>query len=405
MKEFEGEGTMQKTIIATHWPTERGSYQGMVTQFGSDRAELINWALNTGDPLADKLAEDMHEVGMAHARNQFQIAAQRGIVAVNEPFPSLQAFFEEVEKIHDEMSDHLLDEAIWPHFTIPRSIHSIALTTGSLVRTYQSPSIANILALTGRLIEGADRRLDETAKWLLQATKPGSLRIGKEGYIATLNVRLLHAHMRRFALKKGYDEKVFGVAINQIDNTRTWLDFNYIPYRLASILGYDLTPSELDSLYSYWGYLGKLLGVDERLIAGVKDHASARRINEMVEAVTGAPIDESVTLAQATLTSLVKRLGVQMNMPPEKAWPFVNAITRRAQGNAMSDQLKIPRNPLADEELNQMIAANRSAREEMRNDIDQWEQAKKDNYEIEILAVKALTDAAAYERGASQADD
>src|SRR5690606_38064080 len=97
-----------------------------------------------------------------------------------------------------------------------------------------------------------------TNKGFLQVVPPGALRLGQEGYIATLNVRLLHAHMRRFARKKGYDENAYGVPINQIDNVRTWLDFNYTPYTVLSKLGYDITPAELESVFLYWRYLGKL---------------------------------------------------------------------------------------------------------------------------------------------------
>lgn len=100
---------MQNSTIFNHWPTARGSHKSMSIQFGTDRADLINFALTTGDPLADNLAEEMREVGMKRARTQFQLAAQKGIAAVKDPFPSLKSFFEEVEEIADNVDDHLLN--------------------------------------------------------------------------------------------------------------------------------------------------------------------------------------------------------------------------------------------------------------------------------------------------------
>ncbi|WP_060712007.1 DUF2236 domain-containing protein [Pseudonocardia sp. HH130629-09] len=70
---------------------------------------------------------------------------------------------------------------------------------------YESPSIAKVLSTTGRLVDRADKRLTETGAWLTQAMLPGNLRRGRPGYVATLNVRMLHAHMRRLALDRGYD--------------------------------------------------------------------------------------------------------------------------------------------------------------------------------------------------------
>lgn len=274
-----------------------------------------------------------------------------------------------------------------------------------LLRVYESPSIAFVLSASGRLIDGAARRIEETAKWFYQVVQPGSLRLGKDGYIATLNVRLLHAHMRRVARDKGFNEEAQGIAINQIDMIRTWLDFNYTPYSLASTLGYDLTPSELESLYSYWIYVGNLLGIDDRFTSGITDHESARRINEIVQAVTGTPIDESKLLTKATLSTLVLKLKEQINMEPAKAEPLINAITRRAQGNAMSDQLGIPRVQEADEELDRLIVSNRSERDKLRNDSVKWEQMMKENLNESKKAAEASIAATAYERGATQSND
>jgi len=83
-----------------------------------------------------------------------------------------------------------------------------------------------VLTTTGRLIDGAQRRaFKKPAKWLMAQMLPGALRPGQPGYVATLQVRMLHAHMRRLARSRGYDEAAFGAPINQVDLARTWMDF------------------------------------------------------------------------------------------------------------------------------------------------------------------------------------
>ncbi|WP_413377227.1 hypothetical protein [Alkalihalobacillus sp. 1P02AB] len=219
----------------TDWPSTRPSCQSIFAQFGQDRMMLINWALNTGDPLADALVSEMHDIGMKKGHEQFRLAAKEGLRAVSDPTPALISFFTEVEEIANQTDDYLLEEACLPFFTIPRYIHTISLSAGGLLRVYSSPSIAYVLTATGRLNIGAERRLVETSKWLYTATLPGSLRRGNAGYVDTLYVRLLHAHMRNVAREKGFDESKEGVAINQIDLARTWIDFTFTSY---TVFGY-----------------------------------------------------------------------------------------------------------------------------------------------------------------------
>src|SRR5260370_27751347 len=95
----------------------------------------------------------------------------------------------------------------------------------------------------------------------MTATLPGALTRGGPGYIATIQVRLLHARVRRTNLRRGWDVETWGVPINQVDLARTWLDFNYVPFRALTHLGFDFTAEELPQLYPFWRYLAYLFGV------------------------------------------------------------------------------------------------------------------------------------------------
>ena len=271
----------------TTWPSGRSRHSAVLAQFGEGRADLMGWALTTGDPLADAVVTEMHEIGMARARPILARGISEGLDSLDAPPPAIAAFLTATETPPAYVDDTLLDSLSLPYFSSPTPVHIISLSAGALVRVYESPSIATVLATTGRLVDRAERRLVETGTWLTGAMLPGSLRRGERGYVDTLNVRMLHAHMRRLALDRGYDSSVDGVPVNQADLVRTWMDFTLTAYRAEELLGFDLTGPELAGLYRYWWYLGHLLGIDARLIEGIIDHDGARRVDDLVQAVTG----------------------------------------------------------------------------------------------------------------------
>ena len=139
----------------------------------------------------------------------------------------------------------------------------LLLGPGSLVNTYRSPSIAAVLTATGRLDSAtAGRRIQETGLWLGSAVLPDALMAGAPGYVATAQVRLLHAGVRRQLLKGGWDVDRWGVPINQVDLARTLLDFTYVPIEAMRRLGVGFTADERDDVYHLFRHIGHLVGLD-----------------------------------------------------------------------------------------------------------------------------------------------
>jgi hypothetical protein len=54
---------------APQWPSDPGSHSGIILEFGRTRADLLQWALGTADPLADAVVEEMHELGRGCVRS------------------------------------------------------------------------------------------------------------------------------------------------------------------------------------------------------------------------------------------------------------------------------------------------------------------------------------------------
>jgi hypothetical protein len=367
----------------------------LIAQFGADRADLAEWALTTGDPLADALAADIHD-GHPRARQAVQLGIHHGLGSLVDPPDSVVAFLTETERLPDFVDDDLLDHGSAPFYTVPPAVHLISLSAGALIRVYESPSIAAVLTATGRLVDGADRRIRETGKWVATAMLPGSLRVGQPGYVATLQVRLLHANMRRLVRSRGFDESAYGAPINQVDLARTWMDFTITSLQAEESMGFGLTTSETATLYRYWWLVGHLLGIDARLIEGISTNDQARRVDELLQAVTGPLIPESATLAAATLASITGELHGGLNLPEWIGSKALSALARRFHGDAIADELQIKSSGAADAVLSGAISAIRSHRLKARRDSEHW-QRNQAKYLAESRARLDSSDDAQYE--------
>jgi hypothetical protein len=377
------------------WPHARGTRSSLIAQFGTDRADLAEWALTTGDPLADALVADIHD-GHPQVRQAVQLGIRKGLDSLVDPPDSVVAFLTDTERLPAYADSDLLDHGSTPFFTMPPAVHLISLSAGALIRVYESPSIAEVLATTGRLVDGADRRLRETGKWVATAMLPGSLRVGQPGYVATLQVRMLHANMRRLVRSRGFDESAYGAPINQVDLARTWMDFTVTSLGAEESMGFGLTTSEAATLYRYWWLVGHLLGIDARLIEGISTNEQARRVDELLQAVTGPLIPESATLAAATLDSITSELHDALKLPESIGSKALNALARRFHGDAVADELQIESSGAAHVVISRAISVIRSHRFKERQDADQW-QRNQEKYLAESRARLGDSDDAQYE--------
>ncbi|MER5890120.1 oxygenase MpaB family protein [Streptomyces sp. NPDC001941] len=396
---------MNLSGTTTAWPTRRAGRATVLAQFGAARTDLLHWALTTGDPLADAAAEEMHALGMRRARALFARGVREGLEALEDAPPALSALLAAAQSVPAYVDDDLLDTGSSAYFSSPASVHIVSLSAGSLVRVYESPSIATVLAASGRFVDDAGRRIQETGRWLLKAMLPGSLRRGAPGYVATLEVRMLHAHMRRHALERGYDAEAFGTPVNQVDLARTWMDFTLTAFTTEEALGQGLSRRETASLYRYWWYVGHLLGIDSRLIEGIADNTAARRLDDVLQAVTGPLPPEAAVLTDATLRAVSDELRELLHVPPYLSRPFLDAITRRTHGDAVCQDLGVPARPVAGLLLAATTATLRRRRERYRADPAAWRTRHAGNLQEVRQFLAEAAEPTAFERGATSGAD
>jgi hypothetical protein len=353
------------------WPEGRGSRADIADRFGDERANLASWALVTGDPLAEAVVAEIHSghPGVAVALNN---GILNGLDSLTDTTRAVAAFLTQTERIVHGTDSGLYDYGVAPFYTSPGPVHLISLSAGALIRVYESPSIAEMLATTGKLVDGAERRILETGQWLATVMLPGSLRAGQPGYIATLQVRMLHAHMRYLARHKGYNESSLGAPINQVDLARTWTDFTLTSFMAEATMGFELTADEQGTLFTYWHLVAHLLGIDPQMIEGVTGPGPAEQLDDVLQALTGAPVAESAALAAATIDSIAHLLHDALPIPEGMAVHALRALTRRFHGDDVADALRIPRSEMADAVIAEAIHGVRLLRAHKRKDPKAW---------------------------------
>ncbi len=382
------------------WPAARSSFSAVAAQFGEDRARLMAWALGAGDPLADAVVEEIHGAGGHERRIQLRDGIDHGLASLKNPAPAVAALLESVEAVPGWVDPDLIRNGPRPWFSTPAAVHLIALSAGSLIRVYRSPSIALVLSATGRLVDQADRRVRETGYWLLRAVLPGGLERGAPGYRSTLQVRMLHASMRRMVLMKDFDVTSYALPINQVDLARTWMDFTKTSFRAEEAMGYGLMISEEAELYGYWAYLAHLLGIDPRLVQGLSNSTEAERVDDLLEATTGPPLPESAILAEKTLHGVADEIRNAFHIPRASAVDLIEALARRFHGDRVADALCIPRHGFADQLLSPVIALTRDSRERLRKHPDKWNKAIQDGIADVRQELAQFDEATAFEKGA-----
>ncbi|HET9957062.1 MAG TPA: oxygenase MpaB family protein [Polyangiaceae bacterium] len=138
-----------------------------------------------------------------------------------------------------------------------------------LPASYAAANGVQVLFRARRLADDTQRRLCETAQMLINVMQPGALLDGGIGLRSTLKVRLMHALIRRHVeLMQHLDPWLddWGKPINQEDLAGTLLTFSALVLDGLLRIGAPLSEAEQQGYLDTWCHLGRLLGIDERLL-------------------------------------------------------------------------------------------------------------------------------------------
>jgi ER-bound oxygenase mpaB/B'/Rubber oxygenase, catalytic domain len=211
----------------------------------------------------------------------------------------------------------------------------VALATASLVYCYAGYPGVKVLTFSRRLGHDADRRVGETAQFMLAVMASGSLDPCGRGIRKIQKVRLLHAAIRYLISTSGrWDVEADGVPICQEDLAGTLVSFSWIVVDALRKLGVRISHQEAEDYHYRWRVIGQMLGIDPAAIplnlveAGELTRAIARRNHRAS--------DEGVLMTRALF-------ALHANSLPAGFEGAAPALTRYLLGDEVCALVGLPR--------------------------------------------------------------
>jgi hypothetical protein len=309
-------------------------------RFG-DRVDRLAGYLLRVDPLADAAVDAIDAMPPGAGWELVRRALEHGLAAIPEAPAALRAFFQEVERVPVWVDWDLLDRG---GAVLLRSgaIGGLVLGVKSLVLGYASPAGNKPLVLSGRLEAQVHRRIAETSRFVQATILPGGMRPHAHGWRITVNVRLIHAQVRRMILQSGrWEEAAWGAPINQHDEVGTSLLFSVVVLEGLRQLGVRVTPADAEAYMHLWRWSGWLMGVEPELLPATE--SEGRTLAEVIASMQGPPDEDSRSLTRAFLEAPLRGAKEGRGRAnAERVYRFSAAMCRALVGEETADRLDVP---------------------------------------------------------------
>ena len=213
----------------------------------------------------------------------------------------------------------------------------------SLPSSYAAKKGVQVLHRTAYLAKRPNRRLFETAQFIVDVLSPGGLGPFGRGMRTAQKVRLMHAAIRHLILvdkSTPWSIDELGVPINQEDLLGTLMTFTWLILDGLSRLHVTLTPQEQQAYLDTWLAVGQLMGVEPQLLP--RTVSEAKETTAIIERRQVAESPEGREMTAALLGMM------QSNLPhPFKSMP--GCLIREFLPPNVATFLGIPSHPLREE--------------------------------------------------------
>ncbi|MGE7965512.1 oxygenase MpaB family protein [Pseudomonas sp. NPDC089918] len=316
-----------------------------IDRFGKDRVLLIERMLNVADPVSDAAVAALH-MNSGFSRADLNRGIANGLASLADAPDAIQCLLRESETIPDWIDASKFRAGSDTYLAVGEPWIGLALGLGGLLHTYTSPSIAKVLIATDNLSQNTERRMLETSLWRNSAVSRGGLNIGADGYVSTIQVRVLHSNVRFGLLRKGWDAEKVGQPINQVEMLRTWLSTIAIPMLALPKVGIDFSTDEVAVLFNMYHYIAHLIGVSPELYRLVDGLQSAKEMLDLIDMTCGLVSDDSRKLTHASLEVVAKTVAASMSLPASVAKDLVNELCLAFHGAELTEMLGIEKTQL-----------------------------------------------------------
>lgn len=277
---------------------------------------------SVADPLIERLGRDVWAMNtaMQGCRGNAQPLPETLPTAAREFFEqhsALPAWFQKSRVMAAQRwaNQHLL------HITA-------ALFHASLPSAYAAERGATVLLATGRMATDIDRRVNVTARFVVDTLAQGSFEPQGTGIRSIQQVRLVHAAVRFWLRdrKPWPDEQT----LNQEDLLGTLFTFSVVVIRAVRRLGVSVSASEADDFYHLWRVVGALLGIEEALMP--RDFAAAEAL---CDRIAQRHFRQSLA-GQRLMSALLARINEHVMIPSMTAY-----LVRRLSGDRVAELLGV----------------------------------------------------------------
>jgi len=273
-------------------------------------------------------------------------ALANGIESIKNPPEEIVTLFESVDHVPDWVDwDQLERGAI--AFWRPGFFTGLALQCASLAAGYQSSSAVMPLIITGRLVDRAEKRKEETSRWVLNASSPGGMKRSAEGFSYSVRVRLIHAFVRRKLMKMPeWDSQAWGTPINLTDTSYGISgEFSSVAIDAIQKCGIKYSDRERADIYALWRYVGYVIGIPEDLLPISEADALERMA---IKDLTDTRADDN---SRHLVSALIEHGGDDVEDLPfylksvvtqDRIVDFLYGQVRYFSGKLVADELGIP---------------------------------------------------------------
>lgn len=272
------------------------------------------------DIVADQIIDKIIHNNVGGINTVFEkLTRNRSLKEVDLP-QEIKEYFDAHSKMPD-WADHdklHLGQKVYAEYGLEISMLLFFL---SLPAAYSCWRGAKVLTFTGRLVEDRahlskaghepahntnrlNRRLMETAQFVVDVMAPESFHENGSGIISCLKVRLMHGAVRHLILDTNrWDEEELGQPINQMDMAGTLQSFAALIIQGLQNMGFELSKKEIDAYYHCWHVAGHFMGVtpemnpatyEDGLALGhaiINDQSDPARTNESSDKLIHALIE------------------------------------------------------------------------------------------------------------------
>ncbi len=191
------------------------------------------------------------------------------------------------------------------------------LACASLPACYVQLHEARVLMTTQKLARHEQRRILETAQFVIEVMRPGGLSPAGGGIRTVQKVRLMHAAIRRLLIapvpagkdagqaetfedvleRTRWDSAAWGLPICQEDLAYTLQTFGWVTLQSLRRFGAELAEEQREAFLHGWSVVGRLMGILPELLPATVDEAE--RLFLSIQARQKAATDEGRTLTRA----------------------------------------------------------------------------------------------------------